>query len=154
MGTLSSSSSCCCMVKAVLPKLESVSDRALTATVSKPHQGSSTVVVRLEAGTCHTKHCTYILDIVSGNGHVVLINRPFSYNYDIQPFHPCSVLQEGWRRNNMLEKLRLWLWHGLSETWGPDDANSQRAVIDSCRHLHREACFFHRSMVLCTTVWI
>lgn len=24
---------------------------------------------------------------------VVMINRPFSYNYDIQPFHPCAILQ-------------------------------------------------------------
>lgn len=43
----------------------------------------------------HAQLCTYILDIVSGNGRVVTINRPFGYNYDIQPFLPCSVLQEG-----------------------------------------------------------
>lgn len=54
----------------------------------------------------NAKLCTYILDIVSGNGCVVMINRPFSYNYDIQPFHPCSVLQGGsggettWQKNS------------------------------------------------------
>lgn len=41
------------------------------------------------------KLCTYILDIVSGNGRVATIDRPFGYNNDIQPFLPCSVLQEG-----------------------------------------------------------
>lgn len=46
---------------------------------------------KLELGTL----CTYILNIFSGNGFVVTINRPFGYNYDIQPFHPCSVLQGG-----------------------------------------------------------
>lgn len=42
-----------------------------------------------------TKLCTYILDIVSGNGRVAMIDRPFGYNNDIQPFLPCSVLQGG-----------------------------------------------------------
>lgn len=37
--------------------------------------------------------CTYILDIVSGNGRAATIERPFGYNNDIQPFLPCSVLQ-------------------------------------------------------------
>lgn len=41
------------------------------------------------------KLCTYILDIVSGNGRVATIDRPFGYNNDIQPFLPCSVLQGG-----------------------------------------------------------
>lgn len=36
---------------------------------------------------------TYILDILSGYGLVVNIDRPLGYNYDIQPFHPRSVLQ-------------------------------------------------------------
>lgn len=43
----------------------------------------------------HTELCTYILDIVSGYGLVVNIDRPLGYNYDIQPFHPRSVLQGG-----------------------------------------------------------
>lgn len=50
------------------------------------------------------KLCTYILDIVSGNGRVATINRPLGYNYDIQPFLPCSVLRGG--RENMTDKLR------------------------------------------------
>lgn len=41
------------------------------------------------------KLCTYILDIISGNGRVATIDRPFGYNNDIQPFLPCSVLQGG-----------------------------------------------------------
>lgn len=73
-----------------------------TATESKPHQGSSTVVEVIQEAVqvwnllhFYTKLCTHILDIFSGNGLVVMIDRPFGYNYDIQPFLSCSVLQGG-----------------------------------------------------------
>lgn len=87
-----------------LTKLQRVSDRALQkhsnrvkATPgqqysSRGHTGGSR---SWNLPHFYTKLCTYILDIVSGNGRVVMINRPFGYNYDIQPFHPCSVLQGG-----------------------------------------------------------
>lgn len=87
-----------------LTKLQRVSDRALQkhsnrvkATPgqqysSRGHTGGSQ---SRNLPHVYTELCTYILDIVSGNGLVVTINRAFSYNYDIQPFHPCSVLQGG-----------------------------------------------------------
>lgn len=67
-----------------------------------------------EGPSPHTELCTYILDIVSGYGLVLNIDRPLGYYYDIQPFHPRSVLQGGRRRGrvggeNMTEHLRLWL---------------------------------------------
>lgn len=87
-----------------LTKLQRVSDRALQkhsnrvkATPgqqysSRGHTGGSQ---SRNLPHVYTELCTYILDIVSGNGLVVTINRAFGYNYDIQPFHPCSVLQGG-----------------------------------------------------------
>lgn len=67
-----------------------------TATESKATPGQrvrgSESYRRLEA-RC-TQLCTYILNIVSCNGFVVTVNRPFGDNYDIQPFHPCAVLQK------------------------------------------------------------
>lgn len=85
-------------MKAVLPNYSV----HLTQKESKPHQGSSTVVeVTQEAAEVgkspdsDAKLCTYILDIVSGNGRVATIDRPFGYNNDIQPFLPCSVLPGG-----------------------------------------------------------
>lgn len=38
-------------------------------------------------------------------------------------FIPARFYKEGWWRNSMTEKLRRWLWHGLSEAWGPDGDN-------------------------------
>lgn len=85
-------------------KLESVSDRALQKHSNRvkatPGQQDSSIGHTGGSPSWHlphfyTKLCTYILDIVSGNGRVATINRPFGYNYDIQPFHSCSVLQGG-----------------------------------------------------------
>lgn len=89
------------VVKAALPiyRVCLIEHSRNTATESKPHQGSSTVVEviksKLELKQLNLPHFTHILNKVSGNGFVVTINRPFGYNYDIQPFHPCSVLQGG-----------------------------------------------------------
>lgn len=63
-----------------------------TATV-KSHIGAGAESYRRLEAHC-TGLCTYILNIVSCNGFVVTINRPFGDNYDIQPFHPCAVLQK------------------------------------------------------------
>lgn len=96
--------------ESVLPKLAYVSDRAfqkysskVKATLGQQYRNGGSWLHR------NTNLCTYILNTISGNGLVVLINRPFGYNYDIQPFHPCSVLKEGGGENDMTEKLRLWL---------------------------------------------
>lgn len=84
-----------------LTKLQRVSDRALQkhsdrVRATPGQQCSGTGQNRSQSkqlGLPNTKLCTYILHIVSGNGLVATIDRPFGYNYDIQPFHPRSVLQ-------------------------------------------------------------
>lgn len=100
-------------VKSRLTKLQRVSDRALQkhsdrVRATPGQQCSGTGQNRSQSkqlGLPNTKLCTYILDIVSGNGLVATIDRPFGYNYDIQPFHPRSVLQgvgggeKTWQKN-------------------------------------------------------
>lgn len=61
-------------------------------------------------GRLHTQELrTYILDIVSGYGLVVNIDRPLGYYYDIQPFHPRSILQGRGGGGEMLG------WGGVGE---------------------------------------
>lgn len=53
-------------------------------------------------------HRTYILDIVSSYWLVVRIYRPLSYDYDIQSFLICTILQkykEGKYLQNMTENV-------------------------------------------------
>ncbi len=116
------------MVKAVLPNY-SVSDRALQkhsdrvkATPGQQYSRSHTGGSRSwNLPHFDTKLCTYILDIVSGNGLVVTINRPFGYNYDIQPFHPCSVLQGG-----VVEKQHDRKTQTLAVTWSFRSTGARR----------------------------
>lgn len=115
------------VVKAALPNYTVclIEHSRNTATESKPHQGSSTVVEviqsKLEFKQWNSPHCTYILNKVSGNGLVVTINRPFGYNYDIQPFHPCSVLQGG-----VMEKKHDRKTETVAETWAFRSTGARR----------------------------
>lgn len=64
-------------------------------------------------------------------------------------FIPARFYKEGWWRDNMTEKLRLWLWRGLSEARQPDDANSHRAE-DRLFHNDRLCLHFINGNILQT----
>lgn len=64
-------------------------------------------------------------------------------------FIPARFYKEGWWRDNMTEKLRLWLWRGLSEARRPDDANSHRAE-DRLFHNDRLCLHFMNDNILQT----
>lgn len=94
--------------KRALRVWQSAPGNTVTVRVRAAHWGSGAVVKQGSGGgvggRCRldTQELfrTYILDILSGYGLVVNIDRPLGYNYDIQPFHPRSVLQGlggGWR---------------------------------------------------------
>lgn len=146
------------MVKAILPNYRVclTEHSRNTATESKPHQGSSTVVEviqeAVEAGTCHTFTWSSVLTFLIKSVVMGLLLRSIAPSATIMIFSlfiPARFYKEGWWRNNMTEKLRLWLWCGLSEAQGPDDANSQGAE-DKCSHTERLCLHFVISNTLLT----
>lgn len=67
-----------------------------------------------------------------------MINGPFGYNYDIQPFHPCSVLQGGgggettWQKNWDCGCDVVFQKHGRQTTLTAEEPRTDSFIVKDC----------------------